>query len=984
MPRISAIICLSVCLIFSLPKVKAQNGVPINGVDDTYNEVYAFINATLIKDAQTKIENGVLIVSKGLIQAIGKDIKIPAGSRIVDLKGYWIYPSFIDPWTEYGIEKAGQKADKPGPQFLSSKHGPWYWNEAIHPEMEASAVFSIQKEEAKTYRDLGFGVVASHSQNGIARGLGLVTHLGEKPETRQIIESEAGQFFSFNKGNSTQDYPSSLMGSIALLRQFYYDAKWYKGAKQEEVNRSLQLYNKNSNLSHFFEVGDAQEILRADKLGDEFGIQYIIKSKGDEYQFIKEVRETKAPLIIPIDFPEAFDVEDPLDARLINLTELQHWENAPFNPYVLYSQGIDFALTSAGMKKKENFLPNLRRAIENGLPEEYALKALTAIPSKYLGVESRCGTLEQGKFANFLVCDGNIFKQGSAIVENWVLGQAYPLVDRNTEDFRGKYSVKFGDSTLQYIISGKPWNQKAVMKSKSAAEIKIMVKNGLLSFHFYQRNERPVIGTAYKVGRDLLINYQDSTGKAIKILSKFLGELEASKDSVKAKPELKVPMFKWPWKYDTPKAAAYYITNCTVWTCADKAQPKIANVLVKDGKILSISTDLHYRPFDAVEINGMGKHLTPGIIDEHSHIAISKGVNEGTQSITSEVRIEDVINAKDVNIYRQLSGGVTTSHLLHGSANAIGGQTALIKLKYGEGPEQLKFPTDHRFIKFALGENVKQSNWGDRQTSRYPQTRMGVEQVFNDGFTRAMAYAQAKKTGVFRTDLELEALLEILNGKRFITCHSYVQSEINMLMHVADSFGFRVNTFTHILEGYKVADKMKKHGVAASTFADWWAYKYEVIDAIPHNAGILNEVGVITGINSDDAEMGRRLTQEAAKTIKYSGVSEVEALNMVTINPAKMLHIEKRVGSIEIGKDADLVLWDGNPLSNFSKPVTTIIDGQIYFDRTLDLEKRKFVASERKRLIDAMVKAKKEGHSTRKAVKTEEEIYHCEEEENIE
>jgi hypothetical protein len=319
--------------------------------------------------------------------------------------------------------------------------------------------------------------------------------------------------------------------------------------------------------------------------------------------------------------------------------------------------------------------------------------------------------------------------------------------------------------------------------------------------------------------------------------------------------------------------------------------------------------------------------------------------------------------------------------LLHGSANAIGGQSALIKLKYGEAAPGLLFPTDHRFIKFALGENVKQSNWGDRQTVRYPQTRMGVEQVFLDGFTRAKKYGELKKTPGYRTDLELEALLEIMNSQRFITCHSYVQSEINMLMHVADKFGFKVNTFTHILEGYKLADKMQKHGAAGSTFADWWAYKFEVVEAIPYNASIMNKAGVLTGINSDDAEMGRRLNQEAAKTIKYGGVSDTAALKMVTLNPAKMLHIDSKVGSLSPGKDADIVLWDGDPLSLYSKALTTWIEGKIYFDRELDLKQRVWIAKERKRLTDAMIYAKKNGSKTRKPELKKQPEYHCEDEE---
>ena len=287
-------------------------------------------------------------------------------------------------------------------------------------------------------------------------------------------------------------------------------------------------------------------------------------------------------------------------------------------------------------------------------------------------------------------------------------------------------------------------------------------------------------------------------------------------------------------------------------------------------------------------------------------------INEGGHNSSAEVSIGDVVVANDINIYRNLAGGVTSIQILHGSANPIGGQSAIIKLKWGESANNLLNPNAKPFIKFALGENVKQSNWGS--FSRFPQTRMGVEQVYLDYFTRAKAYDDKKKSGVaYRKDLEMEVLAQIINKERFISCHSYVQSEINMLMKVAEQFNFNINTFTHILEGYKVADKMLEHGVGASTFSDWWAYKFEVNDAIPYNAAILHEVGVVTAINSDDAEMSRRLNQEAAKTMKYGGVSEEEAWKMVTLNPAKLLQIDDRVGSVKVGKDADLVLWNGHP-----------------------------------------------------------------------
>ncbi|MFN2262271.1 MAG: amidohydrolase family protein, partial [Psychroflexus sp.] len=364
-----------------------------------------------------------------------------------------------------------------------------------------------------------------------------------------------------------------------------------------------------------------------------------------------------------------------------------------------------------------------------------------------------------------------------------------------------------------------------------------------------------------------------------------------------------------------------------------------------------------------------------GIVDEHSHIAASS-VNEFGHNSSAEVTMEDAVNPDDISIYRSLAGGVTSIQLLHGSANPIGGRSAILKLKWGENAEDMIYDNSPKFIKFALGENVKQSNWGGN--SRFPQTRMGVEQVFIDYFSRAKAYEQKKSSGEnFRKDEEMETLLEIINGERFISCHSYVQSEINMLMKVAEQFDFTVNTFTHILEGYKVADKMKAHGAGASTFSDWWAYKYEVNDAIPFNAAIMHNQGLTVAINSDDGEMIRRLNQEAAKTMKYGNVSEEEAWKFVTLNPAKLLHIDDRVGSIKVGKDADLVLWNAHPLSVYAKPEKTMIEGEIYFDLEKDLAMRKSIQEERSFLINKMMKAKNKGLKTQPIKKKDKEFLHC-------
>jgi imidazolonepropionase-like amidohydrolase len=403
------------------------------------------------------------------------------------------------------------------------------------------------------------------------------------------------------------------------------------------------------------------------------------------------------------------------------------------------------------------------------------------------------------------------------------------------------------------------------------------------------------------------------------------------------------------------------IKNATVWTNEKEGKLENTDVLIKSGKIAAIGKNLSAA--GAKTIDGTGRHLTPGIIDEHSHIA-AFSINEGAQSVTSEVRIADNLNPEDINIYRQLSGGVTSSHILHGSANTIGGQTQLIKLRWGVDDEGLKFRNWDPFIKFALGENVKRTT--SPANNRFPDTRMGVEEVLTDAFTRARDYEKGMKAAAaarqpFRRDLELDALVEILNHKRFITCHSYVQSEITALMRVAEKFGFRVNTFTHILEGYKVADKMKEHGANVSTFSDWWAYKVEVTDAIAYNATIMQKVGLNVCINSDDAEQARRLNQEAAKSVKYGGMAEEDALKMVTLNPAKALHVADRVGSIKVGKDADLVLWSDHPLSIYAKPEKTMVDGIVYYDLERDAALRKSIKEERNRLVQKMLAEKRSG-----------------------
>jgi imidazolonepropionase-like amidohydrolase len=363
-------------------------------------------------------------------------------------------------------------------------------------------------------------------------------------------------------------------------------------------------------------------------------------------------------------------------------------------------------------------------------------------------------------------------------------------------------------------------------------------------------------------------------------------------------------------------------------------------------------------------------HITPGLIDEHSHIAILGGVNESSQAVSSEVRVRDILNPEDPSIYRQLAGGVTTSHVLHGSANPVGGQSAIIKNRWGMPAKDLLVKGQVGFLKHALGENVKRSQ------DRYPNSRMGTEQIIRDAYQRAADYnnqwkawnamKQAERAGKVppRHNLELDALVDVLEKRSFIACHTYVQSEGTMIMNLARDFGIKVNTLIHFNEGYKIADQIAGNGTAASVFSDWWDYKYEVYEGITYNAAMLLSQGVLTCLHSDDAEMGRRLNQEAAKVIKYGGISETEALKLVTLNPARILHLDDRIGSIKAGKDADLVLWSDNPLSVYARVSMTMIEGTIYFDEQKDVEMKNLIDSERNRIIGNILRESQPSDST--------------------
>ncbi|MCB9360829.1 MAG: amidohydrolase family protein [Flavobacteriales bacterium] len=1007
----------AVCSLF----VNAQETFITNGSKNNIHNFYAFKNATIFKDYQTKIEKGVLLIKDGKVIAVGEEakVKIPKNTVVYDLNGKFIYPSLIDLYADYGVP-AAEKSKTPnfGPQYESNRKGAYNWNEAIHPEVESGLLFAVDNKKAEELRNLGFGVVLTHQHDGIIRGTSSLVTLADDLANQVMLNDKTAMHLSFDKGTSRQDYPGSLMGSIALLRQTYYDVDWYFNNKNlPEYNISLAKMVENWELPSIFETRDKLDILRADLIGDEFEMQYIFKGNGDEYERINEIKATEGRLILPINFPDAYDVSDPYNAMVVPFKDIKAWELAPYNLGIIEKNEIDFSITAADLKDKKTFWPNLRKAIKNGLSEEAALKALTYSPAEFIKMNDQVGSLNKDMWANFIITSENLFSEKNIIYENWIKGKKYMLKDYSLVDIRGDYHLKINEKVYDLNVKGeieKPEGTIEIITKSDTAKadttaitvnLTFQANNISVSFNPNDDLDSATIRLSGYVNHNAVVwegNGQLSNGDWIS-WSAIKGEhhkedkkSEQSGDSAldaetNKTDSLIVPNIYFPnmaYGLDSvPAAVTLLIKNVTVWTNEDEGILKNTDVLLKDGKIAQIGKNLLVE--GATIIDGSRKHLTAGIIDEHSHIAISRGVNECTQAVTAEVSIADVVDCDDINIYRQLAGGVVASQLLHGSCNPIGGQSAIIKLKWGSSPEEMKIKETDGYIKFALGENVKQSNWGPFNRSRFPQTRMGVEQVYYDAFIRAKEYQDVwdkyaalpvkTKANSYapRIDLEMETLNEILNKERFISCHSYQQSEINMLMHVGDSMGFTVNTFTHILEGYKVADKMKKHGAGGATFSDWWAYKFEVNDAIPYNGAIMHKQGIVTAFNSDDAEMGRRLNQEAAKAVKYGGVSEEEAWKFVTLNPAKLLHLDDKMGSIKVGKDADVVLWSDNPLSVYATVEKTIIEGAVYFDRQMDEALQKRNREEKAKIIEKMIGVKAKGGKTQKPKAKYNKTYHC-------
>ena len=863
-----------------------------------------------------EFKDGRIVAAQPVFESEPPPTEDETPARVHVLDGEHVYAAFIDPFVE---------AETPVAENQRGRH----WNDQVTPRRNVLDGDGLPETDRATLRGMGFAAAAIVPENGIFAGTGAVVSLVRQPDddsarVPDVYRDRLWQIVNFQT-RGFRGYPSSHPGLVALVRQTLLDAAWQQHFYTGPSNALTPLEDRDTPL--VFNTNHELELLLADDIASEMKRDAVLVGTGREFKWLDAVARAERPMIVPLAFRDAPDVGSEAAIQDVELEDMLEWEHAPTNPARLADAGVEIALTSGKLPRGQRFLPNLRKAVRSGLAEEDALAALTTTPAAMLGVAGELGSVESGLRANLLVASGPVFDDDTTIYDVWIDGRPHEVNDR-PEDSPDNQS----DNPSENGANDDADSDDA--DAEEPGEPFVMPESPGYPFGAYAVSEPP------------------------------------------EQPRLLV------------------VRGGTVWTQGPDGVIEDGQVEITRGEITYVGPRRRV-PGRARVVDASGKHVTPGLIDAHSHTGLFRfGVNEGGQAITSEVRIADSLHPDDANFYRQLAGGVTTINSLHGSANPIGGQSMTHKLRWGVADSHgMRLDGATPGIKFALGENVKRSR-SSRQT-RYPATRMGVETIIRDRFIAAREYARAWNqfhdeldfgraglpepigaddligyyddiagiagSGILppRRDLELEALAEILDGRRLVHCHSYRQDEILMLARVAEEFGFTIGTYQHGLEVYKVAEVVQPVTLGASLFADWWGYKFEVYDAIPYDGSLLNEVGVNVSYNSDSNDLARRLNLEAAKGVKYSiddrmgnrMTSDEEALAFVTINPAIQLGIDDRVGSLEEGKDGDLVIWSGEPLSTLALPESTYIEGRRYFSLEDDRAHRERIKNERQRLI---------------------------------
>ncbi|MCH7721089.1 MAG: amidohydrolase family protein [Planctomycetes bacterium] len=882
----------------------------------------------VIGDGQT-ISDATILISEGRIEAIGNSVEIPAHAEVLDASGLIAYPGFIDAHTYLGIpeterteeERARLEDDNPDP-----KQGPYARTRAanrrgIRPQLRAYDLFTAEDDDLDDRRKLGITTCVVAPRTGIFGGTSMLLNLSGDPLRRAVVSDGVAAHASFSPGEPGS-YPRTTMGAMAQFRQVMADAEVYAGQKRYQARHprtaertvtdpALQALQsvRSGEWPIIFDANSEREIHRALDMAAEFKLKVIISGAKEAYKLIDRLAAERVSLLVSLKFddepeydPEKEDKRakkfakkpDPEHPALYEPLRVRQerrrlWEEQVDNVIRLHEGGVRFALTSREFDSPKGMFKSLRQVIERGLPVEAAVDALTREPARIFGVGKHLGTLDASKIANVTVMTGRLGEKKSKIRWVFVDGKKFEF---NTEDDK---KDKDGDK------------EKSDRDEESDPDAET------------EEEDEPT---------------EDEDE-----------DVEDEEDSADEEPAV-FPMPTWPTEIEEDRKPAtrtggdVLLRNATIITLASQTIQR-GSILIQNGIITALG-DVRDVPPEVTIIEATGRTIIPGFVDAHSHMALDS-INEGTLSITPEVRLGDVVNNKQVSIYRALAGGMTTMHSMHGSANPIGGQNVLLKLKYGADVKDMLFPNAPRTVKFALGENVKQSNWGSERGTRFPGTRMGVESTFRQAFTAAQRYtdewakyearvAAGEDVPPIRRDLRLEALTEIMAGDIGVHCHCYRSDEILRLFAVAEDFGFRIMCLQHVLEGYRIAPEIARHGCGASTFSNFWSYKMEAYDAIPYNAASMADAGICSSINSDSSNIARYFNLEAAKSIKWGGLSAEDALALVTINPARQLAIDDRVGSIEVGKHGDLAVFDGHPLNSLSKCVMTLIDGEVYFE----------------------------------------------------
>ena len=889
---------------------------------------YAIRDARVVVEPGTVLPKATVVVRDGFIVAVGEGVAIPPDAAVTDGTGLTVYPGFLDAGSSRGYDAALRRSLAGPPAAEDLAADPLAATKpdnrkGLTPEFAVPTALKLDEEAVAPWRRVGFTAHLVSPDGGYFSGTSAVVSLSGSVPRDAILRAPVALHAKFGRVADT-GYPGALMGVVAHGRQTLLDAGWLKRqwttfeakgrvGRRPAADPCLEALwpALEGKLPVAFEADTADQIHRALDFCAEFKLKPVVVGGRDAWKVVDRLKAEKVPVLLRLDFSAPGDRETDLPVRVREDKERQRKEEAACAS-VLHAAGVKVAFTTLGLtgqRAPERFREGVRKAIAAGLPADAALAALTRDAADLLGVAPQVGRVTHGRAAHLVVCDGDFHAPGTKY--RWAFSDGYRFdLDERAAPPAGAAEAPVGGGGFgRKGQRAQPGTTPPAAPTPPTPAPSPPVATGGLRPGGPDRSAPPFNPTLFRA----LFPQLDAAERAVT-------EIEADRT-----PSIKT-------------GGNVLIRGATVLTLAGRTLPK-ADILVRGGKIQAIGNLTAEAGVAVLDADGM--FVMPGIIDSHSHFAIEGGVNEGSLSVVPEVRVRDVILSDDVQIYRALGGGVTTARLLHGSANVIGGQDAVVKMKYGR-PAREMLVDSPRGVKFALGENVK------RTDGRFPNSRLGVEAVLVRAFTEAQTYRKkwddyekskgsAEPLSEPRRDLRLEALADVLAGDLRVHSHCYRSDEILMLLRVADRFGVKVRSLQHVLEGYKVAPEIAAHGASVSLFSDWWAYKIEAYDAIPYGARLLRDAGANVCLKSDDNELMRHLNQEAAKLVKYCEFTPDDALKTITLNPAKQLGIDTRVGTIEVGKEADFAIFNGHPLNSYARCEMTLVEGEVFFQRSAKL-----------------------------------------------